>query len=133
MTFPFYFAIIFSNPQSSVLRDDKESNKLSTFAFNLCRVLRLHPARLPGGPQGTPTPSPRCSTPRWRKHSRPLLLEWNGLSDTLLRLPGTEATWILCKGFSAIPSAIPRKNPRTQSLSPLSLTNCSFSSKAAKW
>jgi len=26
-----------------VIRDDKESNKLSTFALNLCRVLRVHP------------------------------------------------------------------------------------------
>ena len=32
------------------IRDDKESTKSSTFALNLCRVLRLHPARLPGGP-----------------------------------------------------------------------------------
>ena len=49
-----------------------------------------------------------------------------------LKLPGTEAIWIPCKDFSAIPSAIPRENPRIRNLSPLSLTNCSFSLRVQK-
>ena len=68
------------------------------------------------GPPGTRMPSPRYCTPRWRKHSRPHPAVWSGPSATPSKWPGIGAIWILCKDFSAIPSAIPRENPRTLSL-----------------
>ena len=84
------------------------------------------------GPSGTRTPSQKSFTPRWRKHSRPPLPEWSVPSAMPSKWPGTEATWIRCKDFSATPSAIPRANPRIRSLLPLSLTNCSFSLNPAR-
>ena len=84
--------------------------------------------RLPGGPSGTPsTQSPRYSTPRWQKHSRPPPPEWSVPSGMPSKWHGTEATWILCKDFSAIRSAIPRESPRIPNLLHLLLKNYSFS------
>ena len=79
------------------------------------------------GPSGTRMPSPRCSTPRWRKQSRPPRPEWNAPSAMPSKSPGTEAIWIRCKDFSAILSAIPRESPRIPNLLPLSLINCNSS------
>ena len=78
-------------------------------------------------PSGKLTPSPRCCTRKWQKPSRPPPAEWSAPFVMPSKWPGTEVIWILCKDFSAIPSAIPRENPRIWSLSPWSLTNCSFS------
>ena len=84
------------------------------------------------GPSGTRTPSPRCSTPRWRKHSRQRRAEWKEPSATPSKLPGIVVIWTLCKDFSAIPSAIPRENPRILNLLPWLQTNCSFSWSPAR-
>jgi len=82
--------------------------------------------------ESTPMPSPRYSTPRWQKHSRPPLPEWSVPSAMPLRLPGTEAIWIRCKDFSGIQCPIPRENRRIRSLLRLLLTNCSFSWSPAR-
>ena len=51
------------------------------------------------GPSGTRTPSPRYSTLRWQKHSRPPPAVWNVLSDMQSKWHGIVAIWILCKYF----------------------------------
>ena len=101
---------------------NKESNKLLRKISGFVAVLST-----PRRAESTPMPSPRCSIPRWRKHSRRPLPEWKEPSVTPSKWPGTEVTWTLCKDFLAIRSAIPRENPRIRNLSPLSLTNYSFS------
>ena len=84
------------------------------------------------GPSGTRMPSPRCSTPRWRKPSRPHLPEWKEQSAMPSKWPGIGEIWIPCSGSLDTLYPIQRENPRIPNSSRLLQTSYSYSLRAQK-